>query len=700
MFRAALKRFKDKPKRSRPVIEGMEPRILYSADGLSALLDPMQVDAPAVEAQPLTVPPILPDTQDQHAAQPAPTLPHVAPVPVQPITTELVVVDSRVADYQRLVDDIQARSGSAAWFEIVVLNQQDSGIQQITNLLTERHDVSAVHILSHGQDGGVQLGAGWVDGQTLTQQAELLAQWRTALTANADVLVYGCDVAEGTAGHAFIQELSRLTGADVAASSNVTGNAAFGGDWVLEEHVGFIDTPILLSGVARDTWFGTLATFTVNSLADTPTAGTLRTAITQANATPGLDNIVFTVSGTINVGSTLVITDAVDLNASSGGVPAIVLDGNNLAADGLQLTSTADGSTIRGFVIRDFAGDGIQIDLNSSNNVIAGNYIGSLNTAGTSAGAAESNSQGITVLGDHNTIGGTNALDRNVISGNSVRGIDITGAGADSNSVLGNFIGTDASGIAALANGGNGIAISNGASNNIIGGAAAGARNIVSGNSNIGIYIRDFDSISNKILGNYVGVDVTGNAPLSNGAFGVAIDFQATNTQIGGSAPGEGNVISGNTGSGGSLSRGGIYVVGESSIIQGNIIGLSANQASVIPNGGTPAIGGQSAGIHMAFAYGNTQIGGTLAGQGNVIAGNIGDGIGYANGNVAANVAILGNSIYRNTDFGIDLKADGLTANDPGDGDTGPNSLQNFPTLTFAQANASGTNGTYLAPSI
>ena len=142
-----------------------------------------------------------------------------------------MVVDARVADYQTLVEDIQARSTTDAWFEIIVLNQIDSGISQITELLAQRQDVSAVHILSHGQDGGVEIGAGLIDSDALQQQAASLALWKAALTENADVLIYGCDVAAGTAGHAFIEVLSQLTGAEVAASSDHTGDAALGGDW-------------------------------------------------------------------------------------------------------------------------------------------------------------------------------------------------------------------------------------------------------------------------------------------------------------------------------------------------------------------------------------------------------------------------------------------------------------------------------------
>ena len=255
----------------------MEPRILYSADGLSALVDPLHADSAGLDTPPV----IVPDAGDHQAVPPVPeAAPEPAPTPT--IATELVVIDSRVSDYQKLVDDIQSRSTTDAWFEIIVLNQIDSGISQITELLAQRQDVSAVHILSHGQDGGVEIGAGLIDGQALQQQAASLALWKAALTENADVLIYGCDVAEGSAGQAFIQELARLTGADVAASNDLTGDAALGGDWVLEYQTGYIDVSGLFDQVTPQ-WSGLLAISTnAVSSASTANASSLSFAHTVA----------------------------------------------------------------------------------------------------------------------------------------------------------------------------------------------------------------------------------------------------------------------------------------------------------------------------------------------------------------------------------------------------------------------------------
>ena len=181
---SALKRKPpQRPGRRRPVVEGMEPRILFSADGLAALMAPMdagihtlehvieQVIAQVTDAPALVLPHPSAITTDAsvHAGAEAPTVdasPH-----------EIVVIDSRVANYQQLIDDIRARNGNSANIEIIVLNQIVNGIEQVTQLLAGQHGISALHIVSHGVDGGVQLGEGLVDTAVLQREATALAQW-------------------------------------------------------------------------------------------------------------------------------------------------------------------------------------------------------------------------------------------------------------------------------------------------------------------------------------------------------------------------------------------------------------------------------------------------------------------------------------------------------------------------------------------
>ncbi|QZZ19176.1 DUF4347 domain-containing protein [Leptothermofonsia sichuanensis E412] len=101
--------------------------------------------------------------------------------------------------------------------------------------------ISSIHIVSHGEAGGIRLGSDWLNLNSLQTYASQLQSWGTALTEDADILLYGCNVAEGELGQAFVQIMSQLTGADIAASSNLTGSAALGGDWVLEVNTGNIE---------------------------------------------------------------------------------------------------------------------------------------------------------------------------------------------------------------------------------------------------------------------------------------------------------------------------------------------------------------------------------------------------------------------------------------------------------------------------
>ncbi len=428
-------------------------------------------------------------------------------------------------------------------------------------------------------------------------------------------------------------------------------------------------------------------TFTVTNTNDSGN-GSLRQAILDANATPGADVIAFNIPGagphTITPASPLpVITDPVivDGYTQPGATPntnptgalntvlKIELDGTNAGADteGLMLTAGSDGSTIRGLVVNRFSSTGIQVR-GADNNKVQGNFIGTDVTGTVARGNLD---EGVEIRGgaSNNLIGGTTAAARNIIAGNTSDGVDIKEAGTDGNVVQGNVIGVDATGTAIMANGGNGVHVSEGASNNLIGGTAPGAGNLISGNTRAGILIRNGAS-TNTMEGNFIGTDVTGMIDLGNGEDGVFIDESPNNT-VGGAATGAGNLISGNNDDG-------IFIRGGAStgnVVQGNLIGTQAN--------GTSPLGNTNDGVDFssAFPASNNTIGGTAPGEGNVVAfnGNRGVAVDGGGGN-----RILSNSIFSNTNLGIDLGAKGPTANDPGDGDGGPNRQQNFPVLTVA----------------
>lgn len=150
----------------------------------------------------------------------------------------LLFVDSGVADYQMLV------AGVSASTEVYILDSSQDAVTQITNTLLGRNDISSLHIVSHGEAGELSFGTGKLNLSDLPEYAAQLQSWGKALTDDADILLYGCNVAQGELGKAFTSILSQLTGADIAASDDLTGSIKLGGDWDLEVQTGLIETAI------------------------------------------------------------------------------------------------------------------------------------------------------------------------------------------------------------------------------------------------------------------------------------------------------------------------------------------------------------------------------------------------------------------------------------------------------------------------
>jgi VCBS repeat-containing protein len=166
----------------------------------------------------------------------------------------VAIIDPGIVDYQSLIADLPTGT------EIIILDPNRDGIEQILEALVGKTGLDAIDIFSHGSEGALTLGSTLLNGDSLADYAAQLAEIGSHLTRQGDILLYGCDVAQGEAGQAFIEQLAQLTGADVAASTDLTGSAALGGDWVLEAQTGAIETAGIQSA------YGAL-------LADTPTSG-------------------------------------------------------------------------------------------------------------------------------------------------------------------------------------------------------------------------------------------------------------------------------------------------------------------------------------------------------------------------------------------------------------------------------------------
>jgi FG-GAP-like repeat len=350
---------------------------------------------------------------------------------------------------------------------------------------------------------------------------------------------------------------------------------------------------------------------------------------------------------------------------NSAGTTAIG-NGTGIAVAGSDnfIGGTAPGA---GNIISGNSGNGVVIT--GPNNRVEGNLIG---TDGSGTRSLGNHGNGVLITANNinsgNIIGGTVPGARNVISGNSGSGVVMTAGG---NVLEGNFIGTDVNGVAVLRNSGAGVVVSG--EGNTIGGTAAGAGNVISGNVAAGVQISGGQN--NQVQGNRIGTDVLGTSNLGNGAAGVEIGQDSNGNSIGGTLAGAGNLISGNRGDGVLIHDSGAT----GNLVQGNRIGVDMTGA---------ALGNDGTGVAIAGGASNNSVGGTQGGAGNTIAHNDGAGVAVFSG---AGNRIAGNLIFANTGLGIDLNANGPTANDPGDADTGANLLQNFPVLDAVAASAGRT---------
>jgi Ca2+-binding RTX toxin-like protein len=148
----------------------------------------------------------------------------------------LYVFDSGIPDLQKLL------AGLGADQRVAILDSGSDGVLQLADALSGESGLDAIHLFSHGSAGSLWLGSTVLDQANLSGYSAALAQIGSALSDSGDLLLYGCDVAQGNSGREFIEQLAAATGADVAASTNLTGATALGGDWVLEFSNGSVDT--------------------------------------------------------------------------------------------------------------------------------------------------------------------------------------------------------------------------------------------------------------------------------------------------------------------------------------------------------------------------------------------------------------------------------------------------------------------------
>ncbi|WP_167010632.1 Ig-like domain-containing protein [Comamonas sp. Tr-654] len=258
---------------------------------------------------------------------------------------EVVFIDGQVSNVGELLAGLSANA------EVVVLDPSKDGLQQMADYLKGRENLDAIHLLSHGADGTVQLGNVWLASTNLAEHRAALESIGAALKADGDLMIYGCDVGQGDKGQAFIDQLASITGADVAASVDDTGSVALGGNWTLERSSGTIETnalnvtgydALMASSYSTSTVFSGVVLGTGNNL--------MKYVLADFNG-DGRADVLFQASGTGGAWSFA--------SSNADGSYTIQSQASSMFA-GLTLGAASTGGT--NFQAADFNGDG-RVDL-------------------------------------------------------------------------------------------------------------------------------------------------------------------------------------------------------------------------------------------------------------------------------------------------------------------------------------------------
>ena len=239
----------------------LEDRVLLSGEGLdgaegapepdaelaASLMAEMSADGQAPTNDPS-------DQQDPSHFADQSDLPAFDPA----LPVEVVFVDSGVNDAQTLLDGLRDGGEEETQWLVFELASDQDGVEQITRTLSQLDSVDAIHIVSHGDGEGIQLGDTRLDMDFASGRAGEIAAWGASLDTDADLLIYGCDLASTDEGRTLIDSIAALCDCDVAASDDDTGHEDLGGDWILEYAVGDVTTDVAFGFAAQSSWYGTL----------------------------------------------------------------------------------------------------------------------------------------------------------------------------------------------------------------------------------------------------------------------------------------------------------------------------------------------------------------------------------------------------------------------------------------------------------
>ena len=249
------------------------------------------------------------------------------------IPKEILFIDQNVDDYQILINSV--KPGIA----VHLLNYQQDGILQLTEILKQYTSLEAIHIVSHGNSGYLTLGNGVLSITTLNKYQQALFSWQAAFKQNADILIYGCNVAQGTAGEQFISQLIQATQTNIAASSQLVGHEDLGGSWFLNVHAQPIQTTIAFKHKNLKNFHATL----VSNTLDFSTAN-VSNFVTATHSTTNFGTINFKIVSDVN--STGTANGSLSL-ATSGTIDVSLNDFfYNGTTDGEYLVIYTDGREV------------------------------------------------------------------------------------------------------------------------------------------------------------------------------------------------------------------------------------------------------------------------------------------------------------------------------------------------------------------
>ena len=167
--------------------------------------------------------------------------------------TKLLFIDSKVENYHHLISEVDLKT------KVVILQPNGNGIDKIAENSGKYHQVETIHIISHGAKGALYLGNSILKNDNIHLYVESIQHWGKCLSADGEILIYGCQVASGKEGKEFVRQLHQLTGANIAASETLTGNISKGGNWNLEVIFGQLKSALAFTPEVRASYAGVLA---------------------------------------------------------------------------------------------------------------------------------------------------------------------------------------------------------------------------------------------------------------------------------------------------------------------------------------------------------------------------------------------------------------------------------------------------------